>query len=565
MPPSSRRQPPPSRRIPVAGRDPRVEAIYVQLETAPGRDSRLTARRVVRRAGLTGWRVEPVVDDWTEVELVPRRRVLPSAAWDAAYRLRAQPEVVHAHPMFRYLVPENADTPARKRSGGDAPHDPATESEYDWSLRKANVLAAWKLFGSQRPGAGVKVGHPDTGYTPHPELADAARILAADGYDYEDDDPDPLDPLAPGRLDHPGHGTSTGSVILSAAGGAIGGHGPFVSGAAPHALLVPIRTTESVVLFSMRGLRRALDHARSAAVSVVSISLGGPFEGFGTHRAMQRAVDAGSIVVAAAGNEVGFVVFPAAFDEAIAVAASNVHDQPWRGSSRGDAVDITAPGESVWRAKTLRDRNGELTFLVERGNGTSYATATMAGIAALWVSYHGASTLSQKYGAAHIARVFKQLLQKTCRTPKGWNTEEYGPGIVDATALLRARLPDAVRARKWRDPQRAAVASDATGLEALIHLFPGERRVRIEALLAAILRVTERQLPQAVQLFGEEIAFQLAMRPALLESCRRALTGIHTRNTGVSLRRRLAALGISRRLAGQLRRSSRPAASLRRG
>jgi serine protease len=510
-------------------------------------------RSVARRARLTGWRVEPVLDDWTEVELVPPRRVQPSTAWDAAYRLRAQPEVVHAHPMFRYLVPENAEPRTRKRSGGGAPNDPGTESEYDWSLRKANVLAAWQLFTSGAPGAGVKVGHPDTGYTPHPELADTARVLIAEGYDYEDDDGDPLDTLADGRLDNPGHGTSTGSVILSGAGGATGGHGPFVSGAAPHALLVPIRTTESVVLFSMRGLRRALDHARSAGVSVISISLGGPFEGFGTHRAVQRAVDAGSIVVAAAGNHVGFVVFPALFDEAIAVAASNIRDEPWQGSSRGDAVDITAPGESVWRAKTVRETDGELTFLVERGNGTSYATATMAGIAALWVSYHGASTLAQKCGAANIARVFKQLVQATCRTPRGWKREEYGPGIVDAAALLKAPLPDVVRARKWRDPKRAAVATDTTGLETLIHLFPEVPRSRIEPLLAATLNVTDRELPRTLQLFGEEIGFQLVMRPALLESCRRSLTAIQTRSAGDSVRRRLATAGISRRLAGQLR------------
>ena len=539
-------------RLGVAGRAPRVEAIYVQIES-PTRNPRETARQVARRARLTGWRAEPVLDDWTEVEWVPSRRVQPSTAWDATYRLRAQPEVVHAQPMFRYLVPENAEPRTRKRSGGDAPHDPATETEYDWSLRKAHVLAAWALFTSQQPGAGVKVGHPDTGYTPHPELADTARILVADGYDYDDDDADPLDTLEDGRLDNPGHGTSTGSVILSAVGGAIGGHGPFVSGVAPHALLVPIRTTESVVLFSMRGLRRAIDHARSASAAVVSISLGGPFEGFGTHRAVQRAVNAGSIVVAAAGNHIGFVVYPALFEEAMAVAASNINDQPWEGSSRGEAVDITAPGESVWRAKTVRGAKRELTFLVERGNGTSYATATMAGIAALWISYHGASTLAKKCGVAHIARVFKQLVQSTCRTPKGWNREDYGPGIVDAAALLTAPLPDAV-ARKWRDPQRTGVASDSTGLETLVHLFPGVRRTRIEALLATTLNVPERQLPRTLQLFGEEIAFQLIMRPALLESCRRSLTAIQTHRTGDPVRQRLATLGISRRLAAQLHR-----------
>ena len=36
-------------------------------------------------------------------------------------------------------------------------------------------------------------------------------------------------------LDNPGHGTGTGSVILSGVGSATGGAGPFVSGVAPHA------------------------------------------------------------------------------------------------------------------------------------------------------------------------------------------------------------------------------------------------------------------------------------------------------------------------------------------
>ena len=555
--PSSRRRRPTStatsRRIRVAGRDPRVEAIYVQIESAATRDPRTAARRLARRAGLAPWRAEPVVDDWTEVELVPPRRVQPATAWDAAYRLRAQPEVVHAQPMFRYLVPENLEPRVRRRSGGDTTHDPATDTDYEWSLRKANVLAAWQLFTSQPPGGGVKVGHPDTGYTPHPELADAARVLVAEGYDYADDDPDPLDELADGRLENPGHGTATGSVILSAAGGAIGGHGPFVSGAAPHALLVPIRTTESVVLFSMRGLRRALDHATAAAAAVISISLGGPFEGFGTQRAIRRAIKGGAIIVAAAGNHVGFVVFPAAFDEPIAVAASDVNDRPWSGSSHGEAVDITAPGASVWRARTIRDTSGELTFLVERGSGTSYATATLAGVAALWVSYHGASTLVQKYGAANIARVFKHLLQATCRRPKRWDTDNYGPGIVDATALLKAALPDVVDARKWRDPRRPAVAHDPSGLETLIHLLPDAPRTRVESMLAGALNVPERRLPRALHLFGEEIAFHLVMRPALLESCRQSLTATRTRaSPGASLRRRFARLQISRRLGRQL-------------
>jgi thermitase len=484
----------------------------------------------------------------------PHKRTGIARAWDLTYALRDQPEVVHAEPMFRYLVPENAAR-LRKASGGGSPDDPATDGEYDWSLRKANVLEAWRLFGARPPGADVRVGHPDTGYTHHPELAEPARVLVGAGYDFFDDDSDPIDELADGFLDNPGHGTGTGSVILSGVGAASGGTGPFVSGVAPHAMLIPIRTTESVVLFSMRGLRQAIDLAVQHGAHVVSISLGGPFPGLGTRRAIQRAIEAGVIVLAAAGNEVRIVVFPAAFDEVIAVAASNIRDKPWTGSSHGDAVDITAPGESVWRALTERDQSGRVTFLVRRGNGTSFAVATVAGIAALWVSYHGWTTLVRKYGLANIARVFKQLLQASCRTPRGWDTGQYGPGIVDAKKLLASPLPDGVPARKFRDATRAAVATDTTGLETVVHLFPDLSRVRVEEMVAQLAQVSDRDLPSFLQMYGDELVFHLVMQPGLLPTLTQRARGGRAEGTAhVVARRELMKSGLSSRLRRRLSR-----------
>jgi serine protease len=510
-----------------AGRRPQLEALTVLLDVAAGRDAHALARSLTRRLQLAGWQLDPVTGDGVEWEIVPPSRNIGAArAWDLVYALRAQPEVTHAAPMFRYLVPENA-APTHGKVGGDGdPDDPATNADYEWSLRKANVLEAWKLFGARPPGDGVRVGHPDTGYTPHPDLADPARLLIADGYDYEDDDADPLDDLDAGFLDNPGHGTGTGSVILSGVGGISAGAGPFVSGAAPHALLIPIRTTESVVLFSMRGLRQAVDHAVAHGAQVISISLGGPFPGFGTRRVMERAVNAGTIVLAAAGNEVETVVFPAAFDEVIAVAASNIRDKPWSRSSHGDAVDITAPGQSVWRATVDRTATGALEYQVKRGNGTSFAVATAAGVAALWISYHGWTALVRRYGEPqHLPRVFKQLLQSTCRTPPGWDTAEYGPGIVNARRLLAEPLPLVAPARKLRDARRAAVATDATGIETLVHLLPGVPRIRVEELVADLLRVPDRALPSVLQDYGDELAFQFAMHPALLEALRISARG----------------------------------------
>jgi thermitase len=218
-------------------------------------------------------------------------------------------------------------------------------------------------------------------------------------------------------------------------------------------------------------------------------------------------------------------------------------------------VDISAPGESVWRALTQRNSAGQFQFSVERGTGTSFAVATTAGVAALWVSYHGWAVLVRRYGAGNVARVFKQLLQSTSRRPSGWDASEYGAGIVDARRLLSEALPAVAPARKLRDGRRAAVAVDTTGIETLVHLLPGAPRTRVEALVAEMLHVTDRDLPSVLQNHGAELAFQLAMQPAILDGLRRAARGGKAAALGrQAVRRRLSAASLSSRLRRQLAR-----------
>jgi hypothetical protein len=121
------------------------------------------------------------------------------------------------------------------------------------------------------------------------------------------------------------------------------------------------------------------------------------------------------------------------------VAASTIDDQPWSGSSRGSEVDISAPGQAVWTAATNKGPNGPV-YSIEQGDGTSYAVATLAGIAALWLAHHDPSAVAAKYGG-RTQDVFRALVAQTCRTPPGWDTSRYGAGIVDAKALLDAALP----------------------------------------------------------------------------------------------------------------------------
>ncbi|MDF7809662.1 S8 family serine peptidase [Pontiellaceae bacterium B12219] len=187
------------------------------------------------------------------------------------------------------------------------------------------------------------------------------RLLARD---FIDGDGDPVEIGAT-------HGLGIASVILGSEEG-------YISGIAPQATLLPMRVAKikgdgkiwpTPVLWGggMRRLRNSIHHAINNEADIISISLGGTRGRDSSVKAMQAAVDrarrAGVIVLAAAGNSVGFVTSPANYDSVIAVAASNYHKERWDSSSFGRNVDVTAPGESVYKADVRK--------VIDRSSGTS--------------------------------------------------------------------------------------------------------------------------------------------------------------------------------------------------
>jgi len=362
------------------------------------------------------------------IPLPRRRRVDIREAWDIVHALRRNRLVADAEPAVR-TVSGVAPPQGRRRSAIGGPEGPPLPQATNrrWSVDNARISALWP----STQGSGILVAHPDTGYTRHPQI-DNARLLAARGYDFEDDRDDPLDPMGGNS---PGHGTATASVIMAANVPA-----PGVFGAAPDARLVPYRVSDSVVHFDFTNLTQALYRARSDNCDLVSMSLGGPWAGRALGRAVDALIASDLILLAAAGNVWPWVVYPAKFDNVVAVAASNAIDKPWQDSASGDEVDISAPGESVWRAYS-HPQDGALRFDVEPSSGTSYAVATAAGACALWLASHGRAALRARY-PGRVAAVFMGLLKSSgFRAVPGWKTAQYGAGILDATALLGAALP----------------------------------------------------------------------------------------------------------------------------
>ena len=143
------------------------------------------------------------------------------------------------------------------------------------------------------------------------------------------------------------------------------------------------------------------------------------------------------ILVAAAGNCIGTVVWPARYEEAIAVGGVNAALRAWRGSSSGPAVDFSGPAEFVLRANARHPDDGEEN--ATGGQGTSFAAALTSGVAALWLSHHGRGTLIGLLPEGRtLQEMFRALVRKTARAAGTLDPEAFGAGVIDARALLEA-------------------------------------------------------------------------------------------------------------------------------
>jgi hypothetical protein len=312
-----------------------------------------------------------------------------------------------------------------------------------WALERLRVPEAWAFSSSEgRPagGLGVVIAQPDTGVLPHAELDNVVQV---GGWDVLDRDADPTDPL----IGHnPGHGTGTASVVVSP-------ESQRVVGSAPAASHMPIRAIMSVVRISQVAVAEAIDYAVDHGAHIVTMSLGG-IPAAVLERALRRAVAADVIVLAAAGNCVRTVVWPARYPDCIAVAGTNAADRMWRGTCRGSSVDIAAPAQNVYKA------NPANRTAVGQGQGTSFSVALTAGVAALWLAHHGRANLiaAARARGETLQEMFRRLVRATARRPAGWNAFELGAGIADARALLGANLDEGRDTETALPPDAAAVS-----------------------------------------------------------------------------------------------------------
>ena len=204
----------------------------------------------------------------------------------------------------------------------------------DWPLERIKA----KQLPNGIDGRDILIGHIDTGWTRHSQLN--FNSGTSPNYDFardwnvltgENSAEEPLDFQF--AIRNPFHGTATGSLIISndndsSPGGmqdtAISSSAPIkkVRGVAVGAKLVPIRCTDTVVLIGDVDIARSVWYATTQNVDVISMSLGG-YPAPELECVVAHAVYNNIITVAAAGNYYPLVVYPAAYEECIAVGGSH--------------------------------------------------------------------------------------------------------------------------------------------------------------------------------------------------------------------------------------------------
>jgi subtilisin family serine protease len=290
--------------------------------------------------------------------------------------------------------------------------DPRRGEQWNLDLIEADAAHAVST------GAGAVVAVVDSGVQgDHPDLA--GRIGA--GYDVVQRDGTPQD--------GDGHGTHVSGIVAAVSGNGIG-----VESVAPGATIMPIRVLGDDGGGSTDDVAAGVDYARTHGADVINLSLGsevpliGAIGGDAFDEAVRRAIAAGIVVVAAAGNNGVPVCEQPSADGLLCVGAVDKRRQRSFFSSFGSGLGVVAPGGSGGSSAGMA---GEDILSTYRGSayqelaGTSQAAPHVSGVAALLVA-RGVR------GAAAVKRI------RATATDLGSPGEdaEYGAGLVNARAAV---------------------------------------------------------------------------------------------------------------------------------
>ena len=283
-----------------------------------------------------------------------------------------------------------------------------------WGLTQINAPDAW---ATTTGSSDVIVAVIDTGIdSTHPDLEDqlvGGAIVIRRGRSIEDT---------------VGHGTHVASTIAGRTNNNEG-----TAGVAWGAKIMPVKALNRRGSGNISDVALGIRWAADNGADIINMSLGGSGDSNTFRNAVDYADERGVLVIAAVGNEYANgspTSYPAAYDNVLAVAATDRDDNATSFSSSGDYIDVAAPGIDILAATSRALGTSYISF-----EGTSMSTPFVSGLAALLLSVDPDLT------NAELMSIIKDSAVDV--GPEGWDNRT-GYGRIDAAAAIATLVPDAV-------------------------------------------------------------------------------------------------------------------------
>jgi thermitase len=285
------------------------------------------------------------------------------------------------------------------RKASFAPNDAKFGAQ--WGLKTANFPGAW----NDAKGRGAKVAIVDSGvYAGHPDIG---KILAQRDF---------VEGNAVADDDYYGHGTRVTGIA-----GALTDNGKGVAGGCFKCGLLIAKVMNSRGVATDAKIIKGIDWSMDHGADVVNLSLSGPAYSGVLKTAVNRAHNRGAVVVAAAGNAgTTSRQYPAAYEKVIAVSATDQGDGLAHFSSRGDWVDLAAPGTNILSTRASGGYGKQ--------SGTSFSAPFVSGLAGLLASHN----------PNRSAYWIRRRMQSTAKDlgPAG-DDPRFGHGRINADRAVR--------------------------------------------------------------------------------------------------------------------------------
>ena len=246
------------------------------------------------------------------------------------------------------------------------PTDPRWSSQ--WGPRKVRAPRAWDFTTGS---SAVIIAVIDTGVDPRqPDLR--GRVIP--GWDFHNNDSNAMDDW--------GHGTAVAGVAAAA-----GNDGVGIAGMCWKCRIMPVKVLGADGRGYHSNIAAGIVWAADHGARVINLSLASSNSTTVLTNAVKYAREKGAVVIAAAGNNGSTTrLYPAAYAGVVSVAGTNSNDARYSWSNYGSWVRVAAPGCAL---------TGKPGAQWTTWCGTSFATPSVAGAAALLRSRYPKATRSQ--------------------------------------------------------------------------------------------------------------------------------------------------------------------------